>query len=215
MKILLALTYYRPHTSGLTIYAERLAHALAARGHSVTVLTSQYDKALPRDEHAGGVRVLRVPVAFRVSKGVIMPAFGAYAWKLVRSHDVLSLHLPQFDASGLAARGRLLKKPVALTYHCDLQLPPSLFSRVVDKVVFASNVVAAQFADTIVAYTQDYAAHSPFLSRYLHKVNVIPPPVHVPAVTSEEIAAFRTRWNSPINPSSVSQRGWRQRRAWK
>jgi hypothetical protein len=29
MKILTVLTYYRPHTSGLTIYAERLARAFA------------------------------------------------------------------------------------------------------------------------------------------------------------------------------------------
>ncbi len=194
MKILIALTYYRPHTSGLTIYVERLARALADRGHQATVLTSHYDKSLPREEHLNGVDIVRVPVAFRVSKGVIMPTFGAVAWKMVRTHDVLSLHLPQFDASGLAARGRLLKKPVTLTYHCDLQLPPGLFSRIVDKVVFGSNVLAAQFADTIVAYTEDYATHSPFLSRYLNKVKVIPPPVHVPEVTPDEIAAFRAKW---------------------
>ncbi len=29
MKILFGLTYYRPHVSGLTIYVERLATALA------------------------------------------------------------------------------------------------------------------------------------------------------------------------------------------
>jgi len=195
MKILLALTYYRPHTSGLTIYVERLARALADRGHHVTVLTAQYDKSLPREEHLHGVDVVRVPVALRVSKGVIMPTFGAVAWQMVRAHDVLSLHLPQFDASGLALRGRLLKKPVTLTYHCDLQLPRGLFSRVVDKVVFGSNVLAAQFADTIVAYTKDYAMHSPFLSRHLDKVQVIPPPVHVPAVAADEIAEFKAKWN--------------------
>ena len=194
MKILLALTYYRPHTSGLTIYAERLARALADRGHQVTVLTSQYDKSLPREEHLHGVDVVRVPVALRVSKGVIMPTFGAVAWKMVRAHDAVSLHLPQFDASGLAVRGRLLKKPMALTYHCDLQLPPGVLSRLVDKVVFGSNILAAQFANTIVAYTSDYATHSPFLSRYLDKVKVIPPPVHVPAVTPDEIMAFRAQW---------------------
>jgi len=33
MKILTALTYYRPHISGLTIYAERVCRALAQRGH--------------------------------------------------------------------------------------------------------------------------------------------------------------------------------------
>jgi glycosyltransferase involved in cell wall biosynthesis len=194
MKILIALTYYRPHTSGLTIYVERLARALAERGHHVTVLTSQYDSALPPIEHLHGVEVVRVPVAFRISKGVIMPTFGVVAWQMVRAHDVISLHLPQFDASGLAGRGRLLKKPVVLTYHCDLQLPPGLFSSVVDKAVFASNVLAARFADRIVAYTQDYATHSPFMSRYLSKVEVIPPPVNIPAPTSAEVAAFKTKW---------------------
>ena len=38
MNILTALTYYRPHYSGLTIYAERLACALG-RGHAVKVVT--------------------------------------------------------------------------------------------------------------------------------------------------------------------------------
>ena len=50
MKILSVLTYYRPHTSGLTIFAERHAKALARRGHEVTVLTSQYDKDTPLEE---------------------------------------------------------------------------------------------------------------------------------------------------------------------
>ena len=66
MKILTVLTYYRPHTSGLTIYAERLVNAFVRRGHQVTVLTTQYDKSLPREEIMDGGRVLRVPVAARV-----------------------------------------------------------------------------------------------------------------------------------------------------
>jgi glycogen synthase len=50
MKILTVLTYYRPHTSGLTIYVERLAKSLVKLGHDVTVLTSQYERDLPREE---------------------------------------------------------------------------------------------------------------------------------------------------------------------
>ena len=71
MHILTALTYYRPHHSGLTIYTERLARALAARGLQVTVLTSQYEKNLPREEHLHGVDVIRLPVRARLSKGVM------------------------------------------------------------------------------------------------------------------------------------------------
>jgi len=56
MRLLIALTYYRPYTSGLTIYVERLATALVKRGHTVTVLTSQYDPSLPQRELLNGVR---------------------------------------------------------------------------------------------------------------------------------------------------------------
>lgn len=191
MKILLALTYYRPHVSGLTIYVERLAQALARRGHQVTILTSQYDRRLPRQECVAGVHVVRVPVLMRVSKGVIMPTIGLWATRLARSHDVLSIHLPQFDASGIALRGRLFRKPAILTYHCDLQLPPGWFNRVVDQVVFGANYTAALLADRIVAYTQDYADHSRLLSRFRHKIAVIPPPVSLPAPEPAALAAFR------------------------
>ena len=73
MKILTVLTYYRPHTSGLTIYAERLARAFAKRGHQVTVMTTQYDPSLKNEETIDGVKVIRVPVAARVSKPTRRP----------------------------------------------------------------------------------------------------------------------------------------------
>lgn len=195
MRLLFVLTYYRPHTSGLTIYVERLARLLARRGHTVTVLTSQYDPSLPQREMLHGVWVVRVPVAARVSKGVLMPTFGWIATGLALRHDAMSLHLPQFDASGLAVRGRLLRQPVVLTYHCDLQLPPSPFNRVVNRVVQLSNLIAGHLATAIVAYTQDFADHSPFLTRFRSKVRIIPPPVEVPDIPAAEVQAFRRRWN--------------------
>jgi glycosyltransferase involved in cell wall biosynthesis len=193
MRILIGLTYYRPHVSGLTIYVERLSRALAGRGHEVTVLTSRFDPALPREEMVDGVRIVRVPVAARVSKGVIMPMMGIEAMRQARRHEVISLHLPMFDAAGLAARGRLLGKPTVLTYHCDLHLPPGAFNRTVDRAVALANTGAATLADRIVAYTQDYADHSPFLRRFRDKVEVIRPPVTMPPTTIAEIAAFRAR----------------------
>ena len=107
MKILFVLTYYRPHVSGLTIYVERLAKALAERGHQVTVLTSHFAKQLPYEEVQGGVRIVRVPVAFRFNKGVFMPGFLAAAWREMRAHDVVSIHLPQVEAAPAALLARL------------------------------------------------------------------------------------------------------------
>ena len=190
MKILTVLTYYRPHTSGLTIYAERLARAFAKRGHEVTVMTTQYDKSLPREEMLDGVRVVRVPVAFRLSKGVIAPTFGWVATKLVWGHDVVQMHLPQFDAPGVAFRGRLFGKPAVLTYHCDLQLPSGLFNRFVNTIVDFQNNLAGLLADHIVTYTQDYADNSPYLSRFTTKLTPILPPVELPAPAPGAIQAF-------------------------
>lgn len=195
MKILIVLTYYRPHTSGLTIYAERLANALVKRGHKVTVLTSQFDKSLPQNEVLQGVNIVRVPVLFRISKGVIMPSFGFVATKLVMEHDVIQLHLPQFDAAGVAFRGRLFKKPTIITYHCDLLMPNGVLAWLANKSVHFMNHLAARLAHKIVTYTQDYAENSKYLNQYLNKLEVILPPVILPEVSSDEIEDFRIQHN--------------------
>ena len=198
MKILIELTYYRPHTSGLTIYAERLAKALVKRGHSVTVLTSRYENSLPKNEIKDGVRIVRVPVLFRISKGVIMPTFGFLATKLALENDVIHLHLPQFDAAGLAIRGRLFRKPTIITYHCDLQMPKGILNWFANQAVHIMNFTACLFADKIVAYTQDYADNSSILRKFSKKIRIIDPPVELPKADPQDIRNFQ----SAINPQN-------------
>ena len=202
MRILTILTYYRPHTSGLTIYAERLAKALALRGHQITIFTTQYQKGLQLREVQDVVQIIRFPVAFRVSKGVIAPSFGRTATKLVREHDVVHLHLPQFDAPGVALRARLMGKPTILTYHCDLSLPPGPFNFIVNQVVHMMNQLAANLSNCIVTYTQDYADNSVYLSRYRAKLKVIPPPVMLPTSNIGAVQSFarqhRTETRRPV-----------------
>ncbi len=202
MKILTVLTYYRPHTSGLTIYSERLARAFAKRGHQVTVMTTQFDPSLPLEETMDGIKVIRVPVAARISKGVIAPSFGLVVTKLVAQNDVVHLHLPQFDAPGVAFRARLMGKPAVLTYHCDLFLPRTLFNRFVNAVVDFQNNMAGRLANHIVTYTQDYADNSPYLSRFASKLTPILPPVELPVPAPEAVAAFaythRTQERRPV-----------------
>ena len=208
MRILFVLTYYRPHVSGLTIYVERLARELAVRGHQVTVLTSHYSKSVPREEMLDGVRVVRVPVLFRFNKGVIMPTFAGVALREIRAHQVVSIHLPQVEAALTTGLTRLAGRKPVLTYHCDLQMPPVWYGPVVDRLTFWNNMIAGRLADTIVAYTQDFAHHSPFLSRFgiidsdpwvddgkrdRKKVRVILPPVVIPDPNPQGMAALRNQ----------------------
>jgi glycosyltransferase involved in cell wall biosynthesis len=195
MRILTVLTYYRPHTSGLTIYAERISKAFVQRGHEVTVLTSQFDPDSPLEEEVDGIRILRAPVVARLNKGVIMPSIGFMATREVRRHDVVLLHLPQFDAAGISLRGRLWKKPTVVAYHSDLLLPPGLFNRFVNWVVHVANNWTARFTHRITAYTDDFAGHSPYLTRHRQKRVTITPPVELPAVEPAAAASFAAAHN--------------------
>ncbi|HSQ25506.1 MAG TPA: glycosyltransferase family 4 protein [Anaerolineales bacterium] len=194
MKILIALTYYRPHYSGLTIYAEREARALVQRGHQVTILTSRFDKRLPSNEIRDGVQIVRLDVLFRISKGVIMPGILPAAWKLVQEADIVHLHVPQLDAALIALISRLMKKPVLLTYHCDLQLPSGLIHSMANLGSNLANRLTATIADLIVTNTQDYANHSNFLQTYLHKLRPVFPPVEVHPITDQNLEEFITKY---------------------
>ena len=194
MKILIALTYYQPHKSGLTVYAVRQACALAAMGHEVIVLTSQYDRSLPANERTTGVEVIRLPVAFRLSKGVIMPRMPLKAWQLIKEADVINLHVPQMDAALIALLSKLRKKPVVLTYHCDLQMPAGGFNQLAGRAANLANRISAHLADAIVHNTRDFAEQSPFLKRFLGKLTVIQPPIIGAPVSQADVDAFEKKY---------------------
>lgn len=200
MRILHLLTYYRPHISGLTIYVERLARGLAKAGHQVTVLTSQYDSQLSREEDIDGARVIRVPVMARVSKGVIMPAYGMTLRKLMPQHDLAHLHLPQFDGAGIALNARMYGKPSLLTIHGDIRLPDTPFNKIVQPVINTMNRIAGHNVDRVVSYTEDFAKHSSFFAHYMHKLRVVPPPIEIEQPTAQDIAAFKQKWNIIEHP---------------
>lgn len=177
--------------SGLTIYVERLAGGLASRGHEVTLLTSRHDPALSRTEKLDGVDVVRVPVALTVAKGAVMPGYPRTAARLARLHDVVSVHAPQFEAPVLAVAARALRKPCVLTYHCDVRLPEGALNRMAEHAIATANSLTAALASRVVAYTSDYAKHTPLLRRAWRKLVVIPPPVEMPLPDPEGVAALR------------------------
>jgi glycosyltransferase involved in cell wall biosynthesis len=121
---------------------------------------------------------------------------------LVKENDVVQLHLPQFDAAGIAIRGKILKKPTITTYHCDLLMPAGLMSKAANWGVDLMNLITAVFSHRIVTYTQDYADNSPYLRKFLSKVKIIPPPVVLPEASSEEIQQFGLQHN-PQNDHPV------------
>ncbi len=180
MNVLMALDYYRPNISGLSLYVERLAGELSRRGHAVTVLTHRHRPDLPLEERDGGVRIVRAPVAARVGKALLSPAIVAAAARELESADVLHLHAPLVPAVPLSLLATHRQVPVVVTYHCDLRPPPGLLQRAVEVLARASQNFALDRAASVVTYTEDYARHTEALAERPERVTWVLPPVPDP-----------------------------------
>lgn len=190
MRILVTLDYYHPHWTGLTAYAKRLAEGLVARGHQVTVLTSQHEPYLPRHEVVNGVHIERAWVAARLSRGVVMPAFPAAVVRLLARHDLVHIHTPMPEALLVTALARAIKKPSLVTHQGDVVMPAGRFNAIIQYGVVLMRL-GMQFADYIVVHSADYGRHSLFLAPFGSKLGAIYPPVELPAPRPGMVADLR------------------------
>lgn len=195
MKLLLSATYFEPYRSGLSTYAFRLAKGLSDLGHEVVVLTSAFDDTLPLEEEVYGFRVVRVPVSFKISKGVVMLGLPKVARKLLSWADAVNLHLPQFESFYLSALAKRLKKPVVTTWHCDLEMHGGWFGKVAGSVTNYSGRLSLRNSDVIIQNSMDYARSSRYLSKLLHKVIEVETPIELRSADPEIVDALRSRLN--------------------
>ncbi len=195
LKILMALQYYVPHRTGLTLYIQRLAEALARRGHKVTVLTARYNLDLPRDEQViNGVRVIRLRAPLRISRGMVMPAYPWAAFRLVQMHDVVQLSVPTLETFIFAAYTKLLRKGFVITHHGDLILPKGAFNRFVQWFTFMLYRSSGTAAQSLVAYSQDYANQSYYIEPFRDKTAIIYPPIQIPQPDQDRVKELRNEW---------------------
>ena len=192
MRILHVLYYYEPYTSGLTIYAARLAKELASRGHDVSILAARHDPALPsREKTADGVSIRRIPVATSLDRAVILPTLIPTAIVMMRHTDVVHLHVPMAETALLVAIGRLLGKRVVVTHHADLVLDGSRLSRLAANVARWSSIAGGRLAHAFVTNTASRARVSP-VARYMkNNLHIIPPPIAMEPVSPMAGPDFR------------------------
>jgi len=177
LRVLMTLTYYLPHISGLTLYTRRIAEGLAGRGVDVRLLTSRYDTKLPAAENIGGVEVERSRVWLRLNKGVVMPGFLWRCFQASHEADVVNLHLPQIEAAIVALYARLIaRKPVYTTYHCDLELPPGWARTVFTPLIKLSHLLTVLLSNRVICNSDDYVQGSRFLRHFRGRITISYPP---------------------------------------
>jgi glycosyltransferase involved in cell wall biosynthesis len=191
MKILVVVTFYYPHWTGLTVHAVRVAEGLAARGHNVTVLTTRHSPELARDESVNGVQVIRLEPAFTLTRTMVSPAFPAMAARLIAAHEVVQIHTPLAEALLVALLCRASGRPLVMTHHGDLVMPRGAVNQFLQRSAFMLLWAAGRLASAVTSYSPDYAAHSRLLRSFHDKLSCIYPPVEMPAPQPEVVAAWR------------------------
>lgn len=201
LRILICLLYYLPHRTGMQLYIEHIANELVQRGHQVTVLAARHKQELPREEFVNGVRVIRLwapPVP--ISRGMIMPMYPYAAYRLMREHDVVSIHVPMLETALLSVLSRVTGCPVIPTHHGDLRLPPGLGNRFIQGTMFALYKYMARRAPCVIGYSEDYADNSYYLQPFRDKVQAIYPPITMPEPDAVHAAALRAEWSHEGGP---------------
>ncbi len=191
MKILTTITYYYPHWTGLTAYAQRLAEGLAARGHQVTVLASLCEPGLAAEDEHNGVRIVRLRSLFRLSRGQVMPAFPLMVNRLLYEHDVVQVHTPMLETGLVGALAHRAGRKMLVTHHGDLVMPSGFWNQFVQLTVGYLQNRGAASADVISIHSQDYADHSAYLRPYAGKIVAIYPPVEMPRPDLQAVASWR------------------------
>ena len=176
----MTLSYYRPNISGITYYADQLARTLSQK-HRVTILTGQHQKTLPRREVVNRrLVVYRAAVWKRLNKGLIMPTYPIWAWRLVRQNQLVILHAPQPEGFWVALFAWLFRRPLIVVHHCDFFFPSSWLNASLGFLVRLLHHFIYAWATAIVIYTLDYGQFSPLTRKRLLKAEVILPPIKLP-----------------------------------
>jgi glycosyltransferase involved in cell wall biosynthesis len=112
MKILYVLEHYHPYIGGSERLFQDLAEKLSQEGHQVYVITSRFDRALPRHEVINKVKVVRIGSNRFWFTILSIPSILQYAQKVDIIHTTTyNAALPTWIAT------RFIRKKVILTFH--------------------------------------------------------------------------------------------------
>jgi glycosyltransferase involved in cell wall biosynthesis len=201
MKLLFLLTYYTPHWTGLTEHARRLAEALSNEGETVTVLTTQHETLLPKQEHIGGVVIIRTPVLFRLSRTMISPGLFLKMWNEIGKHETVIAYTPYAEVIVAAFMAKIRGKRFIILHNGDLILPKGMINRIIEGIFDVTGYIAGMLTDCLIAYSDDYAKHSRFIQPFLNKTTAIFP--LFPPIPVDQITIQRLRKRLPSRASCI------------
>lgn len=137
--------YFAPHIGGMEQVARCQVSSLAARGHSVSVLTCAHGPGLERVGGGPGWQVTRSPALnflerrFGVTFPIIGPGMVREVWRGIGRADVVHIHDVFYPSSHVAFLVALLRRrPFVLTQHVAMVDHPSRLVMSMQRLMYAT-----------------------------------------------------------------------------
>lgn len=155
LNILMLSPQFRPIVGGYERAAERLSLALAAQGHTITIVTERRNQAWPAREEFSRVKIRRLWCRYRPHLHMLT-SVASFAWFLLsqgRHFQVWHIHQYGHHAALAVVLGKLLRRPVVLklTNTKDHGLLQTINKAPLAKVV----KILLQRVDAVVALTRE------------------------------------------------------------
>lgn len=113
MRILFIVEHYHPYIGGAEKLHQSVAEALVAKNHSVTVITTQFNHALKKEETIGGVKIKRIPV-----KNRYIFTFLGWLWMYSQAQKADLVQTASYNAALPAYLvAKLTQTPIVVTFH--------------------------------------------------------------------------------------------------
>lgn len=177
-------TFFPDTQGGLEEVIRQICAGTHAYGADCTVLTTTKNSATLNVVKVDDITVIRVPETFEVAScNVALGAFKEFK-KLVAAADLIHYHFP-WPFADLLAACTPQSKPSIITYHSDIirqKFLLRLYTPLMEKFL--------KLTDRIVCTSPNYFVTSRALTKFEHKVDVIPigiDPATYPVANDESI----------------------------
>ena len=171
IKILFFSPYFYPYISGITQYPFRFFSGENIPALTTTCVTFKHEKRLiTREKVNDNLSITRMPFIFRLSKGFISPQSLFIFWREAVKTDVIIINLPSFEGIALALIAKIMKKPLVVFLHCEVQLPPSPIKGIINFILNTGVTVQLFFSNKIIVETKDYFKNKWPYNLFQHKI---------------------------------------------
>lgn len=175
-KVTIISDFYIPHWTGISKSITYLAEAIKEE-FVTTVLTVQFKKKLPLEEQEAGLKIIRQPYLFSLSRAKFSFSLIFYFLKNINKTDIILINSPSIHILPISLITKLFGKKLLIFHQGDLILPKGLLNYLIEKFFDLSSLISFYLAKRLATYTSDYAVNSRLLKKFIKKTVAFVPPL--------------------------------------